>query len=304
MRYFSHFTTPFIVSLLLAEHVFAQTRPVDVAPTKDGEIADMTDTTMPSPSATAASPQAPAAPEAQTGGPAPQPPPAAVAPATPPPPPPPPRVQPILVTTPDQPAPDLERVRQGFYFRMVSAPAFVSMSGTGRNGDAKISGLGDASVIALGGSVAPGFVIAGMLQATQMTAKFNGGPYVGTSATTADGRKFDVSNQATASAMGFGLLLDWYPNPSGGWHAGLAGGLGVIAVQNLADNSQMAGGGLTGRLFGGYDFAIGKAWSLGLGLSLSAVTSSKLKDADDTTIDTGYRLKSVSVGFDASILYF
>jgi len=300
MRYFSHFTTPFIVSLLLAEHVFAQTRPVDVAPTKDGEIADMTDTTMPSPSATAASPQAPAAP-AQTGGPAPQPPPAAVAAA---PPPPAPRVQPILVATPDQPAPDLERVRQGFYFRMVSAPAFVSMSGTGRNGDAKISGLGDASVIALGGSVAPGFVIAGMLQATQLTAKFNGGPYVGTSATTADGRKFDVSNQATASAMGFGLLLDWYPNPSGGWHAGLAGGLGVIAVQNLADNSQMAGGGLTGRLFGGYDFAIGKAWSLGLGLSLSAVTSSKLKDADDTTIDTGYRLKSVSVGFDASILFF
>ena len=300
MRFFSHFTIPFIVSLLLAEHVLAQTRPVAIAPTKDGEVADMTDTTMPSPSATAASPQAPAAP-AQSGGPAPQPPPAAVAPATPPPPP---RVQPILVATPDQPAPDLERVRQGFYLRMVAAPAFVSMSGTGPHGDAKLSGLGSASIIALGGSVAPGFVIGGMLLGTALSAKFNGGPYVGTSATTADGRKFDVSNKATVGATGLGLLLDWYPNPSGGWHAGLAGGLGAITVQNLADNSQMMGTGLTGMLFGGYDFAIGKAWSFGLGLSLSALTSSKLKDVDDTSIDTGYRLKSVSVGLDASILYF
>ena len=188
--------------------------------------------------------------------------------------------------------------------RIVSAPAFVSLSGTGPRGSAKLRGLGDASVISFGGSIARGLVLGGMIQATGLTAKFSGGPFAGSTVTTADGKTFDASRKAAAGTAGLGLMLDWYPKPLGGWHAGLTAGLGSISVQNLADDSVMAGGGLTGGLFGGYDWSIGKAWSLGLELSLSGTTSSKLKDADDPNIDTGYRLRALSVGLGASILYF
>lgn len=301
MSHSIHFTTPFIASFLLISPAFAQTQPAPspTSPPKNGDVSDMTNVTMTSPAASGPA-SGGSAPQAPLAAPAPQPPPAAVAPATPPPPAP--MAQPVVLNAPIV-VREPEPVHQGFYLRLVSAPAFVSFSGSGPDGNAKITGLGSASVIALGGSIARGLVLGGMLTATQVSGKFNGGPFIGARVTNAKGT-FDATNKAMAATSGLALMLDWYPNPLGGWHAGMAGGLGFVAVQNLADDSQMVGTGLTGRLFGGYDFSIGKAWSLGLGLSLSGTTSAKLKDSADSSIDTGYRLKSLAVGFDASIVDF
>jgi len=313
----SPLTTSIVACLLFASPAFAQTAvapqhaaaPAPAADTGNNQVSDMTNVPLSSPAA--ADPNEPQAQPAPTPAPAPQPAPGAAATgaaptaaAAAPPPPPPPAAQPVNTWPEPQPSEAPDRVHQGFYMRIVNAPAFVSMRGTGPAGDAKLTGLGSASVISLGGSIAPGLVLGGTIQSLQLTAKFNGGPFIGSRVTNANGDAFDASNKASVATSGLGLLLDWFPNPSGGWHAGMTAGVGVLALQNLADSSSMVGTHLNGSLFGGYDWSIGKAWSLGLELSLSATTSNTLKDANDTNIDTGYRLKSIAVGLGASILYF
>ncbi len=295
MSHSIRFIVPMLSSLIAAS-ALAQTQPTPAPSSPDPQaqedVVNLSNVTMQSPNTPGAAAKAAAAP---------QPPPAAVQPALPPPPPPP-MTQPAFVVAPAPAAP--EPIHQGFYLRIVNAPTVVSFTGSGPAGDARVTGLGASSIIGIGGSIAPGLMLGAMLGGTEITGKFNGGPFIGSTVTKADGSHQDANNEAAVGASTIGLMLDWFPKPTGGWHVGVGGGLGALMVQNLADSSKMMGTGLTGRMFGGYDFAIGKAWSLGLGLSLSAMTSSKLKDADDTTIDTGYRLKSIGVGFDASILYF
>jgi len=297
-----HFIGPFAASLLIAFPSFAQSpapqaeAPVRAAPAGDDQVQDLTSTTLASP------PPAPA--PAVAPQPAPAPTPSAAAAAPPPPPAPAGTVQFATPSPSPESAEASGRVHQGFYLRVVSAPAILSLSGTGPRGSAKIGGFGSGATIALGGTIAPGLVLGGMVQATQAVAKFSGGPYAGSTVTTYDGKTFTASRKASVSTSALALMLDWYPKATGGWHAGLNAGLGTVAVQNLADDSTMFGTGLTGGLFGGYDWSIGKAWSLGLALSISGTTSAKLKDSEDTNIDTGYRLRSVAFGLGASILYF
>jgi len=185
--------------------------------------------------------------------------------------------------------------------RFVSGPAFVSMTGSGPRGHVSLSGLDSIATITLGGSVARGVVLAGTLQASSVTAKFKGGPFIGESVTS-NGQTLAASSKATAEIAEFGLLVDWYPNPSAGWHAGLSGGLAFTSIVNQADDSTMFGTGLVGSLFGGYDWAIGRQWSIGLGLVAMGSTPATMKDKDGT--NAGYRLRSFSLGLGASILYF
>jgi hypothetical protein len=200
--------------------------------------------------------------------------------------------------------PDCTRdwVREGFYMRLVSGPAFVSMSGDGPNGHVSLSGLGSLATVTFGGSVARGVVLAGTLQASSLSAaKFKGGPFDGANVTF-NGQTVPASSKAMAGVSGLGLLVDWYPNPSGGWHAGLSGGLGFASVVNQADDSTMFGASAAGSVFGGYDWAIGRQWSMGLALAASGSTPATMKDKDGT--NAGYRLQSLSLGLGASILYF
>jgi hypothetical protein len=64
----------------------------------------------------------------------------------------------------------------------------------------------------------------------------------------------------------------------------------------------MSGPSVGGSAFGGYDWSIGPAWSLGLGLVASGNTSTKMMNEDGD--DTGYRMKSYSIGISGSVLYF
>ena len=193
-------------------------------------------------------------------------------------------------------------IRGGFYLRFASGFGGVNVAGTGPKGDASLSGLGSTSLMAIGGNVVRGLVLAGTIQASTVSSTFNGGPFVGENVTS-NGKSLAASSKAGATTSLLGILVDWYPDPSDGWHVGLSAGLGATSVKNHADDSTMTGTSAAGSLFGGYDWAIGPSWSLGLALVASGVTSATLKASSDQS-DTGYRLNSRSVGISASFLYF
>jgi hypothetical protein len=192
--------------------------------------------------------------------------------------------------------------RGGFYLRIGSGLGGVNVTGTGPNGSASISGLGSNSLLAIGGSIARGLVLAGTVQASTVSGTFKGGPFPDASVTS-NGKSQTASSNADATAAQLGVLVDWYPDPLDGWHVGLSAGLGLTSVKNHVNDSTLSGAGAAGSLFGGYDWAIGPGWSFGVALVASGTLSASLKDTSDQPI-TGYRMKAYSVGISGSFLCF
>jgi hypothetical protein len=190
---------------------------------------------------------------------------------------------------------------------------FTSFSGSGPSGSASISGLGSVGGLAIGGNVQPGLAVAGTLRASSATGTFNGGPYANatiagaatgaTPAGTIAPAPPSVSTKATAALASLAVLVDWFPNPSDGWHVGGSVGLGIQAISIQADGSTYEGIGVAGSIFGGYDWWLGPHWSLGLAASVSGGNKPPLKDSSSKD-DTGYTFAPVSVGVEASLLYF
>ena len=198
--------------------------------------------------------------------------------------------------------PAIDARHEGFYLRIASGPSLVSLRGHGPSGSASITGEGSSGSIAIGAAVVPGLVLAGTLQGQEITSDFNGGPLA--NATVSVGAESHTASHKAEGGIGMiGLLVDWYPKPTGGWHTGASAGLGAIGLTNLADDSDLAGVNFTGSVFGGYDWALGRDWALGLQLTASGGTTTKLKE-DDFDHDTGYRLTPLSLGIQASVLYF
>ncbi len=193
-------------------------------------------------------------------------------------------------------------IRDGFYMRIGSGLGDVHIAGNGPKGAASLHGLGSNELIAIGGSIVRGLVLAGAIQGSSTTTTFEGGPFVDEKVTS-NGGSAAASSRADASFSALGLLVDWYPNPSDGWHVGLSAGFGFTSVKNRADDSTMTGTSAAGNVFAGYDWAIGPAWSIGLSLVGGGALSASMKDSSDQP-DTGYRLRSYSLGISASFLYF
>jgi hypothetical protein len=179
----------------------------------------------------------------------------------------------------------------------------VNVTGTGPKGSASVSGLGGNSLFAMGGSIVSGQVLAGTARTSSISGTFNGGPF-GAATVTSDGKSVVASNKADATSIELGLLVDWYPDPSDGWHVGMSGGLGAITVKNHTDDSTMSGASTGGSIFSGYDWSIGPGWSFGLSLVGSTTLAVSLKDTTSDRPDPGYRMKAYSVGLSGSLLYF
>jgi hypothetical protein len=142
-------------------------------------------------------------------------------------------------------------------------------------------------VLALGGTAAKGLVVgAELLGASVSNASFNGGPAGG--------------GEVTASFGELGFLMDWYPVPTGGWHAGGVVGVGGGGVQDAGGN-RMSSAAFCASALGGYDWWIGPQWSLGLELVLSAGTSGSLKDSNGN--DSGYSFTPLAGALVGSILF-
>lgn len=287
-------TLTFASSALAQGTTSAEPPPPQQAP--KGNVADLTDTTLSSPAAVAT--PAPVT-SAAVSNPAPtvelaqKPTTVATQPAS----------IPQQAAPPTEPAIDAEsNVRHGFYLRLNQGAGYVAITGDGPIGRASIKGLGSVSVIAIGASIGRGVVLAGTLQSMGESATFKRGPFEGKSIVPSD-RPVSVSSKADAAFSQIGLLLDWFPTPTAGWHVGASGGVGTIGIINRADDSTLYGYGFTGALFGGYDWRIAKEWSFGLTMVASGITTSTIKYSDDGA-DAGYRLHGLSLGISGSILYF
>jgi hypothetical protein len=287
--------TPFWVLAVLAAAPSAWAQTVPAAPLPP----------LPS-DATASPPQAPGAPgpDAAIAPPAPIAPPAD---ATPPPSASP--RPPLLLAAPsDSPERSWHRRlrHDGFYLAAASGIGLVGVWGSGPNGSASISGFGSSSTFAIGGSLAPGISLAGVIQGGTTNGTFNGGPTItATTMHVVNGQPTatpsTLSGHATGSIFLLGVQVDWYPRPEDGWHVGAAIGLGGASVTDDAGNSS-TGGSIAGSVFGGYQWWIGPAWSLGL---LGVVTTAPSVKLDDTNNnDTGYRLMPASVTIQTELLYY
>jgi len=287
---------PLLLVLTLSPRAFGQTTSDEESPS--GPVSD-----APAPT----EPPGPATPAAVVPAPAPAPPATATQPQSPAP-------SPVPVATPSAPpastAPPAakprpckwEWIRDGFYLRMLTTTGFASMSGDGPMGSASISGFGSGGIIAIGGSLTKGLVLAANLQSTVVSGKFEGGPFPDATFT-ANGRTLGLSQKASGTVSGMGVLVDWYPMQNAGLHLGVGGGVGFVMVVNQADESSMSGRSASGMLLVGYDWAIAPDWALGLALVFSGSTSAKLKHQDPDE-DSGYKLSSSAWGISASILYF
>jgi hypothetical protein len=226
---------------------------------------------------------------------------------------------PVPVAAPKVPAADAQAapakprkcawdwVRDGFYLRVMSTIGYARSSGDGPTGSARVAGLGAGSIIAIGGSLWHGLVLAGTMQATEVTGQFHGGPYAG--ATFASGGSaVPVTDKARVASSQLGVLVDWYPLQAQGLHVGLSAGLGSLALTNQADDSTIYGSSVAGTLLVGYDWPISPTWAVGLALVASGSTHATLKkrDSGDQTggDQTGYKLAPIFVGLSGSILLF
>jgi hypothetical protein len=151
----------------------------------------------------------------------------------------------------------------GFYLRAGTGLGYGALLGSGPAGDASISGFSLTTLVAIGGNVADGLVVAGAFHGGQVRDTFEGSP--------------PPQRKATAATGQFGVLLDWFPDPTGGWHVGALAGLGFATITD-AEIKDASGAGFGGAVFGGYDFWIGPQWSAGLFVVVGGSPSTELMD--------------------------
>jgi hypothetical protein len=129
-----------------------------------------------------------------------------------------------------------------------------------------------------------------------------GGAYIFSAAEKAP----SYSSKNADKGMSFGLVgpfIDFYPNPREGFHVGAALGIAgtVTSDENQDERVSAFGGG--GSAWVGYEFWIGKQWSLGGVLQATGArvqTPERMEDAPTPERDT---LRVGSVALLASMTY-
>jgi hypothetical protein len=231
-----------------------------------------------------------------TGPKAPAAPPAARAPGTPPSPAPP---SPRATLAPYEKA----YVHKGLYVGLTSSIGGLGVWGNGPTGSASISGFATGQSLAIGGSPVPGLAIAGVLGWTTTAGDtFHGGPMVSVMTTGAVQTPVTtLKGNASAATFLFGVLADWFPLPTGGWHVGGALGLGGATVTDDAHN-MIGGSSVAGSVFGGYQWWLGPSWSLGISAFVTIAPSVDMSDWNGN--DTGYHMMPLSAGLQGRLLYY
>jgi hypothetical protein len=140
--------------------------------------------------------------------------------------------------------------------------------------DATYTGLGPAYELLIGGTVGRGFVIGGGFAGQDIS-----NPDLSLQSSTDP----TLSSRLTLNgALGIGVLgpfLDWYPDDTGGFHVGIMAGFGIIGLKD--DKS------VGGSVWTGYDFWVGKEWSLGAELRAAAASGSRDIPDGNAHLDDG-----------------
>jgi len=191
----------------------------------------------------------------------------------------------------------------GFHFRVSSGLGYLAIRGDVPSQDVSLSTLGSSIGIVGGGTIVRGLALAGTLHAVHGTAKFHGGPFENAVIVSSLGNRLaSANNDADVTLVEFGLLVDWFPNPRGGWHVGSMVGPGGVVITTLVNGADMSTLALTGSVFGGYDFCFARDLSAGLMFVASGATRAALKDSDDH--DTGYRVQALAFALEGSFLFY
>lgn len=160
--------------------------------------------------------------------------------------------------------------------------------------------------LALGGTVARGWVLGGVLRFAGTTGTFNGGPGVvvtetqsvnGTNVTTMS----PARGNSTAVLINLGPFIEWYPDPNLGWHVGASVGLGGVGITDDGGRN-IDSVAVSLSAFGGYQWWLGPRWSLGLQAVVLGTPNAKLTDSSNN--DSGYRMGGVAFGLEGVLLYY
>ncbi len=160
----------------------------------------------------------------------------------------------VLETT-ATPAHAEPRTHDGFQFRGDIGGGYLSDSESASSGSGTVSGGAIGFELYAGGNVIPGLAIGGLLGGASAP-----GPSV-----SANGQTFATSNSTTLTLAYLGPYIDWYIDPTGGFHIMGMLELTRLSVQNGAGNvaaETPVGGGLGAGV--GYDFWLGDSFSMGL----------------------------------------
>jgi len=193
----------------------------------------------------------------------------------------------------------------GFYLRLSLGPAFVSATGDGPVGPTSINGGGVGLAAAIGGALTQGFALAATLRIVGSGGTLSG---YAISSTTMSPSGVPVSTVSAASVPGtggivqLGVLADWYPVSDSGWHAGVSFALSGWGTGPSESSQSLGGTSSGGSLFGGYDWWIGKRWSLGLMAVIGTVGRSSLQDSNGN--DAGYSMMPLFFSVEGSLLFF
>jgi hypothetical protein len=160
----------------------------------------------------------------------------------------------IIAAAPAARADDGTRVHQGRFLRLAAGFSALhdSWHPSGGTADAVHTGWGPSLEVAVGKHVRPGLVLGGSLQLTSIINRDE----------TTLGMTYpldDTSHFVDTVAA----LIDYYPNPRRGLHAG--GTLGIAAITEL--DTHMGGTqtslGFAASLHAGYEWFMSKRWSAG-----------------------------------------
>jgi hypothetical protein len=193
----------------------------------------------------------------------------------------------------------------GFYLRLSIGPAFVSATGDGPVGPTSINGGGVGVAAAIGGALTKGLALAATLRIVGSGGTLSG--YAMSSATmSAPGVSVTAASAASvpgsAAIVQLGVLADWYPVSDGGWHAGGSIALSGWSTGPSESSQAIAGTSGGGSLFGGYDWWIGRRWSLGLMAVIGTVGRTSLQDTNHN--ETGYSMMPIFFSVEGSLLFF
>lgn len=159
-------------------------------------------------------------------------------------------------------APRAARYHDGFYLRLSLGLGAMDARSTadGTTASSNVLGAGPALDVLAGGTPLPGLVVGGGL-VTQMAARPTVS-YSGDRLGLADGAGTQVTTWVA------GPMIDIFPDPSGGFHAGGVLGLADLGLEDPAGN-RSRGVGISA--WAGYGFWSGPQWSLGGLLRLTAL---------------------------------
>jgi hypothetical protein len=166
------------------------------------------------------------------------------------------------------PPPDAgARVHDGFYFRIASGFSVLderleSDEVAGSNIEARNRGIASLSDLAIGGTVAPGWVVGGGIYSLDLVA----------STLRSDESSLEpIPTEIDPGLRSLALLapfVDWYPNVRGGFHAQAALGLATLVPRvfghpatTQSGYSAVGGALLLGT---GYEWWVADEWSIGV----------------------------------------